>query len=1423
MGDNQVPSIYTEVRLSIDKLSADARAADAAVKAVSANIDKTTAQSAAQSSKIADSMEARWNAGVRRVLANQEKAAEAAARAQEKAAQAGAKAQEKAAKEIQRIEDAKEKYIIGLKQNSAAIEKRRLDDIVKENEKAARKIQQEQEKAAKATAKANQTSPLSFRGINIPGTSMTANQKEEFKQYAAGALIAGSATLALGAAVVKLTKDYADYGSGIYHASQFTGIAAKDVSVLRFQAEQLGIPFDKITTALKFYAKQLADAEVGGKKQAAVLASLGISVQQVKDAHGQFLPLLDATAQTVAATGNSFEKAAILAKAFGRGVGPEMVEFLRQFAGASEEAKQQIRDMGLMFDDVSARKAQQFKQQLGAMAQSAKGLEIQLGQALAPAVLNLVPKIEAVVQGITRYVEVNPSAVQAAFALAGGLGAATTAAWGLTAAAAALDVELGGLPIIIGLIVGGLATMAIESANVGSAMAAAVPDGIAFENVLSGIAYRAKSAKDMLELLRREKLLVEAQNALGPKKEKVGELSSLQERREDHPILAGAFPTILPDFKESLASAQVDMIQADNAVKLAQQGLEDYRKEAEKPPPDIKPAGAGGKGKSEKQSTAVIEATRQLATAKADEAFRAFKAGLDAQSTALDASLKQNASSYQSFARDKIDLAGQMANAELQRLGREKAATLTEIVEVRAMAKAAKPGNEKEELLAKGIILRAKLIEIEGRYKTVQGEFAKEEIKLAAGQVEENKKLASQFDNTTIAQMKAMGGAKAFDAQRLEITKKYQDLVDKLDATDPMAKRILDAAYAMSALDLQTVDATESAKGFENQQKASSLAEKNIQASLALGSISQLQAKDALLQAQRDQIPAIEAEIKSLQQYAAQQQANDEDTTQTVEKIQELQLSLRTLGQDLEKAGEMGRILSQTQILPDHLNDGVIKLLADTKSLQQVLTDMRTNAAKSVFNAADEQIDKLLAKMPKALGFLKEFASATLKDLSSFGIAQLEERALGLKKKQTPQQATTQNTTTMRTLTSSNYALIHSLDLFNSMLSGASGGSSSPYTHESLHGNEDSSGDVNISGRQPWDEKLPTFGTPPDAVSDNVSGGSPIPLLRGAAGLGSAIKSGNVSDIASKTMGLAGSSIAKGIFGKLGGLFGLGAKSGIGGLPTDMGSAAGGMAGASEGALNAGDGAAGGATGAAGMAAMFSNPLTAALAIAPIAIPLIAGLFGGGNLKKIKDAIQSRWQIQVKSGALGDQLANSIQQQAQGTPALMPLKDHINDAIDTSAAKQLITAYAEQTGQDNNILVKTQQATDPNNASNNIQRRAAGGSVIGGNPYIVHDSTKPEIFMPGSSGHIYPDAREFMGAGRGNSGTDPQIMQYIQTLHATIRDMSDKHDAVMNRLQSVHPDTFFQFVTAAAVASKTTQGYGDSPAAWQQLARSKGI
>jgi len=165
---------------------------------------------------------------------------------------------------------------------------------------------------------------------------------------------------------------------------------------------------------------------------------------------------------------------------------------------------------------------------------------------------------------------------------------------------------------------------------------------------------------------------------------------------------------------------------------------------------------------------------------------------------------------------------------------------------------------------------------------------------------------------------------------------------------------------------------------------------------------------------------------------------------------------------------------------------------------------------------------------------------------------------------------------------------------------------------------------------------------------------------------------------------------------------------------TAAGTAAGVSSGSAAAALSgggaAGGAAAGGGSTMASMGAFFTNPWTAVAAGAVVGGLLLWNHFRNGTEKKLRKSIQSEYQIEVKDMATLKQI-KQVGEQSFGKGQV---SKHLLETIRLDAAKEILSAYAEGTGQKAKGLTTNRELQDPNSAQNQFIRRLDGGIVPGG-------------------------------------------------------------------------------------------------------------
>jgi hypothetical protein len=174
--------------------------------------------------------------------------------------------------------------------------------------------------------------------------------------------------------------------------------------------------------------------------------------------------------------------------------------------------------------------------------------------------------------------------------------------------------------------------------------------------------------------------------------------------------------------------------------------------------------------------------------------------------------------------------------------------------------------------------------------------------------------------------------------------------------------------------------------------------------------------------------------------------------------------------------------------------------------------------------------------------------------------------------------------------------------------------------------------------------------------------------------------------------------------------------------------------------LGGGGAAAGSATGGgmmASMGALFTNPWTAVAAGAILGGVALWRHFRNGTEKKLRGVIQSEYGVAVKDMATLKQV-KEIGEQAFGKGNV---KKHLLETIRLEQSKELISAYAEQTGQRSSKLVLNRELQDASHPLNNFVAREFGGPARKGVAHLVGER-RAEVFVPGENGHIYPSVQD---------------------------------------------------------------------------------
>jgi hypothetical protein len=279
------------------------------------------------------------------------------------------------------------------------------------------------------------------RGLAGVGTMITA---------AAGAVLAAMGNAALA---------FADAGSEIFDLTQKTGVGAETLTALKYAADQSGASVQSVAAGFKGLAKFALAAATGNKKAIATLEGLGIPVKEflAVTPEDRFMLVADALAQIE----DPGMRAGLAMQLLGKS-GVDLLPMLNEGSAGLKRMADRARELGVVMSDEQTAKADELGDAWGDVGVAFKAAHIQIGAALADAILPLLNALSTGAATIGEFVRNNQGLVVGLAATA-----AITGAVGLAVLALS-----GGLTLLAGVVAGVSALMAIYTAVTTAAAAA---------------------------------------------------------------------------------------------------------------------------------------------------------------------------------------------------------------------------------------------------------------------------------------------------------------------------------------------------------------------------------------------------------------------------------------------------------------------------------------------------------------------------------------------------------------------------------------------------------------------------------------------------------------------------------------------------------------------------------------------------------------------------------------------------------------------------------------------------------------------------------------------------------------------------------------------------------------------------------------
>ena len=297
----------------------------------------------------------------------------------------------------------------------------------------------------------NQTS----RKMQSWGSSITSMGSKIF----AGGMVAKGALAAL-------TTIFEEAGTAIANMASRTGIAAEQISQLKYAAQQSGIGLEDLETGFRKMQKALGEASIGSSEAAQKFEAIGLHVQDLINLSPE--QQFEAIANAISQIQNPAQRAAAVMGIFGKS-GTALLPMLEQGASGIRNMMEEADKLGLTMSSADAQGAKRLHQSMTKVWATLQGAAIAVGSALAPALTDLADRAASVVGVVVNWIKDNRGLIVTI----------STIVTGVVAAGAAIML-IGGIISGVGVVLGVLASAVAAIGTVISAVFGAAVAVIGF-------------------------------------------------------------------------------------------------------------------------------------------------------------------------------------------------------------------------------------------------------------------------------------------------------------------------------------------------------------------------------------------------------------------------------------------------------------------------------------------------------------------------------------------------------------------------------------------------------------------------------------------------------------------------------------------------------------------------------------------------------------------------------------------------------------------------------------------------------------------------------------------------------------------------------------------------------------------------------
>lgn len=225
----------------------------------------------------------------------------------------------------------------------------------------------------------------------------------------AGTVMLG-ASAAVGGSILAVGKSTADYAGDMYDMARGAGIGVEAFQKLAYAGRMSGVETEKLSASLVKFDRMVAEAAGGNKTYMQTFEDLGIKIKDSAGNLRQPNEIFEDVADIFHNTEDGIGKTALAVELFGKS-GADLIPMLNDGKAGLKAFYAEAERLGLVLSDETTAKGDAFSDQLENIGEQVKGVKLQLGATLIPALSAAAEKISKVIDKITRWVQENPELV----------------------------------------------------------------------------------------------------------------------------------------------------------------------------------------------------------------------------------------------------------------------------------------------------------------------------------------------------------------------------------------------------------------------------------------------------------------------------------------------------------------------------------------------------------------------------------------------------------------------------------------------------------------------------------------------------------------------------------------------------------------------------------------------------------------------------------------------------------------------------------------------------------------------------------------------------------------------------------------------------------------------------------------------------